>query len=561
MKGSRYQIWICAILLVCLTACLGQRQPVAKKYRALACPDFGSDSKSTYQNSNAKKIYSWGGLTVRNTGALYHANNAYPAGMLTATEINDFAKWDLWEDISTNTLSMFSSNWSILPKDRITVLVSNNNRPVHNAVVQLFDSNDAEIWRTISDNTGRAELWVNMFGDDQAAAYLTVQKDGQSSKLNMPVTFNNGVNHCELSTECEVSNQVDLLLVVDATASMVDEINHLKSELTDIVQQVVTQNPNLEMNLGSMFYKCKGNSYTTLRSDFTADIDSTVNFIRKQSASEGGDEAVEVALDEAINLYKWNSQANARLLLLVLDEAPNDTTDNLLKQNILDAAKKGIKIIPVVASGVNGTKDKSLEYLMRCMALATGGTNAFLTDDSGIGNSHTAPTTDKMDVELFNELLIRVISQYAYIPDCNQDIAVLDSTMTDTSRIEMETLEMVVQDTVVDATSDEMAFQFENSDTINFDSSSNEKDILDNIVYVKNQVKFYPNPVSTKLNISSSFEVDYIFVFDSNGKILERKIFNAKDGSIDLSRCCNGQYYVGCLYNEKWYKSKIVVVH
>ncbi len=537
---------------------------MARKYRALACPDFigVSDKTTDYsydkvgQLTNAKRIRE--GVMIGDTDLPPGTFHSFEAGVLTATEINDFAKWDLWNDITESTLGMYSSNWTMLPRERFTVVVSNNNRPVHNAHVRLYNASNEEIWSAMSDNTGRAELWLNLFMGEDSAAYVVVEKQGQQIRIDEPTSFDTGINHCELPVECSVANQVDLLLVVDATASMNDEINHLKSELTDIVQQVVTKNPKLEVNLGSMFYKCKGNTYTTLRSDFTTAIDSTVNFIRQQSASEGGDEAVEVALDEAINLYKWNEQANARILLLVLDEAPNDTTDQLLRQNIVDAAAKGIKIIPVVASGVNGEKDKSLEYLMRCMALATGGTNAFLTDDSGIGNSHTAPTADKMDIELFNALLIRVISQFAYISDCTEEIFVQDSIMSDTSFIEFESMDVV---TVTDTSSDEPAFQFENSDVIVMDSGSTYEDILENIAFVKEQVKFFPNPVSTTLNVTSSFEVDYIFVFDSNGKILERKTLNAKMGSINLSKYCNGLYYVGCLYHEKWYNSKVVVVH
>ncbi|MGB1699426.1 MAG: hypothetical protein ACPHRO_05700, partial [Nannocystaceae bacterium] len=55
--------------------------------------------------------------------------------------------------------------------------------------------------------------------------------------------------------------------------------------------------------------------------------------------------------------------------------------------------------------------DKSTEFLMRMADVATGGTYIFLTDDSGIGNSHIEPTIGEYQVEPLNELLIRVIKQ------------------------------------------------------------------------------------------------------------------------------------------------------
>jgi hypothetical protein len=56
---------------------------------------------------------------------------------------------------------------------------------------------------------------------------------------------------------------------------------------------------------------------------------------------------------------------------------------------------------------------------MRTFALATNGTYVFLTDDSGVGNAHIKPTTDKYDVEKLNEAIKRVIKQYTQMPDCN----------------------------------------------------------------------------------------------------------------------------------------------
>ena len=70
---------------------------------------------------------------------------------------------------------------------------------------------------------------------------------------------------------------------------------------------------------------------------------------------------------------------------------------------------KGIKIIPIVASGAN----KNVEFLMRYFSVATNGTYVFLTDDSGIGNPHIKPTTDDFKVEKLNDLIVRLIEKYS----------------------------------------------------------------------------------------------------------------------------------------------------
>ena len=52
------------------------------------------------------------------------------------------------------------------------------------------------------------------------------------------------------------------------------------------------------------------------------------------------------------------------------------------------------------------------------MALATNGTSFFLTDDSGIGHTHLKPTTDSLKVEHLNDMLVRTIVEFSYMPNC-----------------------------------------------------------------------------------------------------------------------------------------------
>lgn len=73
------------------------------------------------------------------------------------------------------------------------------------------------------------------------------------------------------------------------------------------------------------------------------------------------------------------------------------------------AAEKGIKIISVTASGI----DKETEFLMRFISISTNGTYVFITDHSGIGESHLEPTVGQYQVEYLNDLMVRLINKYA----------------------------------------------------------------------------------------------------------------------------------------------------
>ena len=69
------------------------------------------------------------------------------------------------------------------------------------------------------------------------------------------------------------------------------------------------------------------------------------------------------------------------------------------------ARAKGIRVYPIASSGVAG----QAEWAMRQLAAFTLGRYLFLTDDSGIGDSHAEPHIPCYHVELLQELMIRVI--------------------------------------------------------------------------------------------------------------------------------------------------------
>jgi len=165
--------------------------------------------------------------------------------------------------------------------------------------------------------------------------------------------------------------------------------------------------------VGSVFYRDQGDQYLTRVSPFTENIGALINFVKGQNADGGGDfpEAVHTALSTAINQQSWSSNARTRLLFLVLDAPPHheDAVIQSIQASIEKAAQKGIKIIPITASGI----DKDTEFMMRFMSIATNGTYVFITNDSGIGNNHLSPTVGKYDVEYLNNLMVRLIKKYS----------------------------------------------------------------------------------------------------------------------------------------------------
>lgn len=321
-------------------------------------------------------------------------------GRLTAGEVNDFAKWYFWPTVIDSTHKEFIKDWKLSPKKRYTVQVKNQaGYPIANYPVNLTDRQGNTVFQALTDNTGKAELWNGLTGPladvDQPEWQTIIVED-----------------------PCEAAEGVDVLFVFDATGSMYDELSYLQAEMKDVIARAKDATGGLNIRTGAVVYRDHGDQYLTRISRLTEDIETTKSFIDQQSANGGGDypEAVPEALMAAINCGGWDAYTRARIAFLILD-APchkDSVTIALMHEQILNAAAQGIRIVPIVCSGI----DESSELLMRCIALATNGTSFFLTDDSGIGNKHLKPTTDTLKVEHLNDMLVRTIVEFSTMPSC-----------------------------------------------------------------------------------------------------------------------------------------------
>ena len=343
--------------------------------------------------------------------------NGSNAGVITAGEWNDLDNWDFWNNlISGQTQENFYrylDHWSLYTQGRFPVtVVDTDNNPVCGAKVELFiDDSSTPIWSAISDNSGSAELWYNISSniDTDEEKTFTVRVNG--SQIAQPVGSEQNI--IKIVETVVPKKSVDIAFIVDATGSMGDEINFLKDDLMYILNQVIISQSDKSFRTAALFYRDEGDDYLTRHENFSNDPSSTLKFIKKQEAQGGGDypEAVHTALENAMQNLSWEEGNHARLAFLILDAPPHHSQKILdsLHNSIRLYAAKGIKIIPVAASGI----DKSTEFLLRLMAMMTDGTYVFITNDSGVGNDHITPTVGGYQVEQLNQLLVRLIDKYS----------------------------------------------------------------------------------------------------------------------------------------------------
>ena len=346
------------------------------------------------------------------------------AGILTAGEWNDLDNWNNhWADmIKDGEIDDHQNTYQFFPRHRYSVLLHNDQGfPIIDAPVVLTDGQGQTIWEARTDNTGKAELWYALNEKQEKSADLNLHTfvNGKKKPLGRAKPFSEGINQFRINRDCQAPKLLDIVWAVDATGSMSDEIEFLKTELLDVIGRVQRNNSSLTIRMGSVFYRDDSDDYLVKSNGLSPDIQSTVGYIKDQYADGGGDtpEAVHSALDEVVYRQKWSDEAVARICFLVLDASPHQTPEinASLQRSIREAARKGIRIVPVSASGIQ----KDTEFLMKFFGLATNGSYVFLTDDSGVGGKHLAPTTDEYKVEPFNDLLVRIITQYSTVATCD----------------------------------------------------------------------------------------------------------------------------------------------
>ena len=332
-------------------------------------------------------------------------------GMLTAGEWNDNENHDFISNLSQthDEYRTFEKMWQFNLQNQVRVTVTDNGNPVNNARVELLDTQMNAVYTARTNNRGVAYLFINLRSLGQSTvAYIRAEKGSVDT-----IGFDPTTREYELSISDESApKSLDLMFVIDTTGSMGDELEFLKVELEDIVQRVSNENANMSIRLSINVYRDITDNYVVRPTPFETNVGNQIDFLRKQRADGGGDweEAVEMALADALEDHDWNDNATAKLLFLVLDAPPHNTDSIRDEMHRLTAlsSEMGVRIIPIASSGI----DKVTEFLLRSLSMATGGTYVFLTEHSGIGDEKIVPTIGDYEVEFLNDLIVRVINDY-----------------------------------------------------------------------------------------------------------------------------------------------------
>ena len=334
------------------------------------------------------------------------------SGLLTAGDYDDVLNPDLYK-VYLDKMLQGSLRGKDLPyvdsNNRINIkVIDSAGQPVPMADVKMRTRNNKKMFPLRTGADGMAYLYPGFDGLDRGLKLRVSLNNGKVIKktVSNKMVREGGDIEVTLDVETAPVKNLDLLLTIDATGSMSDEMRYLQTELKAIVGRVERANPGIDIRTGLVVYRDVGDDYVVREVPFTDNLDEFREALNAQNARGGGDmpEAVHTAMQAGLEM-DWRKDA-LKVNLLVADAPPHDRHIAETWDAGLMSRTKGIHIIPLAASGV----DKTAEFLMRSMAQITGGRYLFLTDDSGIGNKHAKPTVDCYVVTRLDELVTRVLS-------------------------------------------------------------------------------------------------------------------------------------------------------
>ena len=288
-------------------------------------------------------------------------------------------------------------------------------RGVPDAEVAVQAANGATTWLR-TDAAGKGWIHPDAFDGAHSRFYeVTVRQGRQQATALLQRGQKSSVEVRLAQARQAQQARLDLVFLVDATGSMDDEIDKLKTSLRSITDEVAHLPSHPDLCLGLVAYRDRGDAFFVRSHDLTNDVNAFQDVLNALQAGGGGDEpeAMNEALHEAVHHISWRGEQTTRMLVLVADAPPHlDYGGPQYDDDMMAALGRGIKIMAVGASGLN----KQGEYIQRQMAQYTGGRFIFLTyadashPESGPGRE-TVHDVRNYSVQTLDKLIVRLVRE------------------------------------------------------------------------------------------------------------------------------------------------------
>ena len=209
---------------------------------------------------------------------------------------------------------------------------------------------------------------------------------------------------------------LDLLFILDATGSMGEEIERLKTTIEIINLNLLSLNIKPAIRYGMVLYRDRDDDFVTKVFPFTGNLPEFHAFLKQVKAEGGGDdpEDLQAALKDALHDMEWSE--NGLRLAFIITDAPAHL-DYGQKYTYVHAAReakqKAIKLFSIGTGGL----DIHGEYQLRQIAQYTYGKYIFLTygeqgeSDGGKPGSVSHHTGSNYQTDKLEAIIIRLVKE------------------------------------------------------------------------------------------------------------------------------------------------------
>ncbi len=326
------------------------------------------------------------------------------SGQLTAGDWDDNLNFGHYAAFIDGSGSV-AGDYPLLPIDRIPIeVVDGDGVPLRDTSVSVRDADGVELIALVTGSNGRTAFYPSH--DGSLESYQVVAVHGTT---NASLTLAGDAETWLITvdgTTATAATAMDLALVIDTTGSMGDEIAYLQAEVRAVLQALDASHPDLDLRLGLVAYRDRGDAYETRSYEFTRELETFLADLAALEANGGGDypESVAEGLEVAMGL-DWRTSDTVRVAFLVGDAPPQVDRQVTTADAAQTARARGIHLYPIASSGV----DTFTELVFRQVAQFSHGRYLFLTDDSGIGLEHAEPHIPCYLVQLLEDLMVRVL--------------------------------------------------------------------------------------------------------------------------------------------------------
>ncbi len=342
---------------------------------------------------------------------------ARAAGPLRAGSVDDNADFAGYLDYVDRLAGLGITLRPIDARGRVVAtVIGRSGRPVAGAEVSVRQNGkELATLRTVADGSVRV-LPALVGGATDRPVELTVAgattTAAPGDSVRIEVAAPGGAPGTGTGVATPVA--IDVLFLLDATGSMGDEIDRLKTSIDSVAARLDGFEPHPEVRYAMTLYRDEGDTFVTATHDFTDDVAVFRDALARVRAGGGGDypEALDEGLAEALEKPVWRDPSSTIQLVFLVGDAPPQIARQVpvpYPDSVREAQQRGIKIFPVASS----SSDDQAEGVFRQIAQATGARFVFMS--YGAGGAATGTNTDITGTDYeelaLDDLVVRLVAE------------------------------------------------------------------------------------------------------------------------------------------------------